>query len=378
MATKPPPLPPQTPANDKLIASTPFAKLTQRQKDYADLHGVPLQSISPTQVHYDPVVQPNGKINLVPPKDATGPSGGTGTGTGAPPPFDPFAAAKAEQDAKDAADKANREMNAYATLTGIFDGYGLGSLAPKILQFIQQGYDSTSISYLLQQTPEYKTRFAANDTRVKNGLAPLSPGEYLATERAYRQALSSAGLPASFYDNHADFTAYIAEDKSPAEIKHRADMAMQFVNDSDPAYIEAFRQYYGAGPADVAAYMLDGQRNESLLQKQITSSQIGVAALQQGLTDPGRAQSEKYADMGVTQNQAQNAFGQVAAVLPAEARIGDRFGTPYTQQDAQDEFLGGMASAQRKRKQLNDAEGALFAGSSAAGNNMQSQTTGSY
>ena len=41
MAAKP--LPKRTAANDKVIASTPYDKLTQRQKDYAAAHGVPLQ-----------------------------------------------------------------------------------------------------------------------------------------------------------------------------------------------------------------------------------------------------------------------------------------------------------------------------------------------
>lgn len=290
----------------------------------------------------------------------------------------PFTGGAPQQD-QAALDKANADRNAYTTLLGMFSDYGLESLGPTILKLIQQGYDATSISYLLKQTPEYKARFAGNDGRVKNGLAPLSPAEYLATERAYRQALSSAGLPQSFYDNHADFTEYIAADKSPAEIKHRADMAMDFVNNSDPRYLQAFRDYYGAGPGEVAAYMLDGQRNEALLTKQVQASHIGAAALQQGLSAPGRSQAEIYADQGITDSQAQQGFQNVAAVLPDEAKIASRFGQQYTQQDAQDEFLGGLASAQRKRKQLNDSEEALFAGSSGLDqNSLKTNAAGSY
>jgi hypothetical protein len=272
------------------------------------------------------------------------------------------------------------ERNAYQTLLGMFRQYGLESLAPTILNLIKQGYDPTSISYMLQQSPEYKARFAGNDGRVKNGLAPLSPAEYLATERAYRQALSSAGIPQSYYDNHADFTQYIAGDVSPAEIKTRADEAMQFVNESDPTYLNAFRTYYGAQtPGDVAAFFLDGAKNVGVLATQAQAARIGAAALQQGLAAPGRQQAEIYAGQGVTDSQAQQGFQNVAAVLPDETKIASRFHQQYTQQDAQDEFLGGLASAQRKRRQLNNSEEALFSGSSGLNqNSLKINTAGSY
>lgn len=308
---------------------------------------------------------------------AAGPQGPGRSHMGVPPSglpaADPAAAAAA-------ADKAQQERNAYQTLLGMFSGYGLESLAPTILNLIKQGYDPTSISYMLQQTPEYKARFAGNDGRVKNGLAPLSPAEYLATERAYRQALSSAGIPQSYYDNHADFTSYIANDVSPAEIKTRADDAMQFVNESDPSYLNAFKTYYGAQtPGDVAAFFLDGAKNVGVLNTQAQAARIGAAALQQGLQAPGVKQAEIYAGQGVTDSQAQSGFQNVAAVLPDETKIADRFHQQYTQQDAQDEFLGGMASAQRKRRQLNNSEEALFAGSSGLDqNSLKINTAGSY
>jgi hypothetical protein len=271
------------------------------------------------------------------------------------------------------------ELNAEVLLNGLLKQWGLESLSGTLLDLIKKGYSPDAVTLLLQDTPEYKARFAGNDGRIKNGLAPLPPAQYLATEASYRQALSSAGIPQSFYDNHADFTNYIANDVSPAEIKTRADQAMQFVNDTDPAYLNAFQQYYGAGRGDIAAYFLDGAKNEALLSKQVTTSQIGAAALQQGLAAPGRTQAEMYADQGVTASQAQAGFQNVASVLPEESQIASRFHQQYGQQDAQDEFLGGMASAQRKRRQLNNDEQALFAGSSGVNpNSLKTGTSGSY
>src|SRR5512139_2967154 len=71
------------------------------------------------------------------------------------------------------------DRDAYMALLSLFSGYGLGSLAPKILEYVQQGYGADTITMLLQRTDEYKRRFSANEIRRKNGLPVLAPNEYL-------------------------------------------------------------------------------------------------------------------------------------------------------------------------------------------------------
>ena len=46
----------------------------------------------------------------------------------------------------------NDQQDAYQTLLGIFNSYDLGTLAPKILQLVQEGHSPDSITMLLQQT----------------------------------------------------------------------------------------------------------------------------------------------------------------------------------------------------------------------------------
>ena len=81
---------------------------------------------------------------------------------------------------------ADTTQDAIASLTDTFKNYGLGSLAGRIAEYLYQGYSQDTVSLMLQDSPEYKKRFAGNDARVKNGLPVLSPKEYLATESAYR------------------------------------------------------------------------------------------------------------------------------------------------------------------------------------------------
>jgi hypothetical protein len=313
-------------------------------------------------------------------------AGVTGPAVPAQPVVAPEDAAEAAQQARDAAEaKAAAEAaqaarrNAYEMLLRQFREYGLESLAPKIMEFLVSGYDPNTISLLLQDTEEYKRRFAGNEARRNKGIRVLSPGEYLAAEAAYRQALSSAGYPESFYDSLDDYADFIARDVSPVELKRRADAAMKFVNDSDPAYIDAFSRYYGASKGDVAAYFLDGGRNEQLLDKRVKAAGIGAAASRQGLSVPSVDRAERFVDQGVTEQQAQQAYGVAAGILPQQAAIASRFGDSYGLADAEDELLGGLASARRKRERLNRSEQALFEGGSGLGrDSLERNTGGSY
>jgi hypothetical protein len=259
--------------------------------------------------------------------------------------------------------------DAFLALQSLFNSYGLGSLAGKIYGYIKQGYNSDTISLLLQDTKEYKTRFGANDARTKNGLAVLSPADYLATEAAYRQILSSAGLPAGFYDNPADFQQWIANDVSPTEIKDRVDMASQAVAQSDSAYRDALYKMYGINAGDLTAYFLDRKTAEPLLKKQAAAAAIGAAALRRGFA-ANTLDLESYATLGITADQAEQAYGQIADSFDTMLGLAGRFGTTWDQRQAEQEvFTPGAAgspsqeSASEKGKRLRSQERALFSGS---------------
>ena len=252
------------------------------------------------------------------------------------------------------------QRNAYQTMMSVLGTWDLQSLAPKILQYVQQGYQSDAISYMLSQTPEYKERFAANDQRIKNGLAPLSPAEYLATERSYRQVLQSSGLPATFYDHPNDFQKLLAADISPTELQKRAQYAFAFTQTIDPSCRQAMLDYYGVDQAHMAAHFLDPEAAQASLDRQANAANIGAAAIQQGL-HAAKGTAEKYADAGMDYATALKGYNQVASVLPQDQAIASRLGASYGQTDAENEFLGGMASAARKRSFLEQGEEAMFA-----------------
>jgi len=234
------------------------------------------------------------------------------------------------------------QRNAYEAVNNLFSSYGLDSLAPKIYSYIQQGFSSDTVSILLQDTPEYKQRFAGNELRKSAGLPVLSPAQYLSTESQYRQIMQEAGLPPGFYDQPSDFNQFMANDVSPSELKSRVDLANQATTMASPALKQALQQMYGIDQSGISAYFLDESRAVPELQKQAVAAQIGAEALQRGLQISTNA--ENYAKAGVTDAQAAKAYGQIAQQLPEYSRVANLFGENVTQGDFESALLGDNAA----------------------------------
>src|SRR5512139_2892034 len=86
------------------------------------------------------------------------------------------------------------KRDAYIAVYKLFQSYGLATLAPKIFEYVQKGYSADTISMLLQDTAEYKKRFAGNELRRQAGMPVLSASDYLSLESQYRQELREGGM----------------------------------------------------------------------------------------------------------------------------------------------------------------------------------------
>lgn len=259
---------------------------------------------------------------------------------------------------------ANRD--AAIALTNLFKSYGLESLAPAIINFIKNGYSADTISILLQETPEYKQRFKANEIRKTKGLPVLSPAEYIATESAYRQTLQKWGLPSGFYDSVNDFQTFLANDMSPVELDQRAQAASDFMNQADSSDMAFYRQYYTSG--DLVAFALDPKRAAPLVGKAFQASRIGGAAQDQGI-GIGKTQAERLANIGISDDQARAGFGQIAQVQGTVNKLGQIYGGGLSQADLIGATFEDDAAATTKLKKLASKERATFGGSSGIGTN---------
>lgn len=291
---------------------------------------------------------------------------------------DAKAAAQPQISAEEAARRAAQEVenariqtertNWIEQLSILFSNYGLGTLAPKIKDFVQQGYTAETVTLKLQETEEYKQRFIGNVARQKAGMSVLSPKEYLATEDAYRQVLRTAGLPSGFYDQPDDFSKFISIDVSPTELKSRVDLAQNAIDASDPYYTRSLQELYGLSTGDLIAQVLDPQKALPLITRQAQAVQFGAAAARQGLRVT-TSMAEQYAGMGVTQTQAEQGFQAIGQVLPTAEKLGQIYKDAYTQEQAVAETFGGPMSAEAiaRRKRLTEMERSQFAGQSGVG-----------
>lgn len=260
-------------------------------------------------------------------------------------------------------------QDAYTSNFLLLKGFGVNieALGPEILRLAQSGLtDPDTFQLMLQQSQPFKDRFPANDLRIKAGLPVLSPGQYFNQEQAYRQALSKFGLPASFYDQNSDFTDWMAQDVDPVEVQQRAQIASNWVNNTDPNARKALLDFYGIDDGHLVAYALDRKRSEPLLEKQANSAGVGAAAFRNGLS-ANASRSEYLTDAGVTAAEAQAGYGTVGELTTIGQKLSSIWGGEYNQTTAEDDALLNLASARRRRDQLTGSETAAFSGNSGVG-----------
>lgn len=256
----------------------------------------------------------------------------------------------------------------YDMMSSTLKAWGLGSLVPYMRNFVTQGMGSSEIQLRLQDTNEWKTRFAGNELRKEKGLAVLTPAQYIATEQAYRQALQQYGLPAGFYDQHSDFTNWIGNDVSPSEVSARAQVAHdQYMNAPDE--IKKAWQEYGYAKGDALAAILDPKVATQVIQDRATTVGIGAAAAAQGLGLLAKSRAEYLQEHGTTIQQAQQAFSKIAQTYGTDQRIASRFRQGFDLNDEENAQLLNNGQAQAQLAGLYQQEEGLFNGHSAADSN---------
>jgi hypothetical protein len=269
--------------------------------------------------------------------------------------------------AQAAATEQRRQQSAIDVLSARFTQYGLQTLVPKIKELAIAGATEDTIALQLQETEEYKTRFRANQDRIKKNLAVLAPNEYLGLEDKYRQILRAYGLRQ--FDNDNYVTQFIANDVSAAELSSRVEIAVQRVQNADPAVLNTLTTYYGIGTNDLVGYVLDPEQEITKIERKVAAAEIGAAAGLQGI-QPGVAVAEQLAAQGITKAQAQKGYSTIADILPTAQKLSEIYAPVlegYGLAEAEQEVFNTLASAQRKRQRLAEREAAAFSGSSGTG-----------
>jgi hypothetical protein len=270
----------------------------------------------------------------------------------------------------DAERKRRAGQSAYDLLLAEFNRYGLGTLLDDVKNLIITGADEASLTLALRQTPAYQARFAANKTRIDNGLRALSEAEYVTLEDQYQNVMRNYGLPATYYTKdatgkQAGFEKFIAGDVSASELEDRISIAQKRVIDAAPQVKEALKQFYpDIKDGDILAYTLDPTQGLANIQKKVLAAEIGGAAIGAGLAT-GVTRAEELSRFGVTAETARAGFGAIGGGLERGRQLASIYEQPdYTQAVAEEEVfnLPGQTQAGQKRKKIIGMEKATFGG----------------
>jgi hypothetical protein len=326
------------------------------------------------------VVQKLGSADSAPVTPASGPSAS-----------EQLAAQQAElarqQAIADAEAKRRVGQSAFDLLLSEFNRYGLGSLLDDVKNLIVSGADEASLTLALRQTKAYQARFAANQTRINNGLRALSEAEYVTLEDQYQNVMRNYGLPATYYTKdatgkQAGFEKFIAGDVSASELEDRISIAQKRVLDAAPQVKEALKQFYpDIKDGEILAYTLDPTQGLANIQKKVLAAEIGGAAIGAGL-NTGVTRAEELARYGVTAESAKQGYGAIGAGLERGRQLSSIYQQPdYNQAVAEEEIfsLPGQAQAGEKRKKIIGLEKATFGGQTGVSSGALSQNrAGSY
>ena len=261
---------------------------------------------------------------------------------------------------------AEAEKTSAYDFLALLDDYNLGTLKAPIMALLGEGYEGRDLDLQLREDPRYKSRFKANEARMKAGLPRLSPLEYIKMEQQYKEIADFYGLPeVSYKSGEGGFDIYIEQVISPGEFESRIQTGQQRLNDVLPDVGNTLREFFPeVGQGDLLGYVLNPKDTLPEIQKKITAAEIGASARRAGL-ETGRTRAEELRAAGVDAAKAAQGFQQIAGGLQRGTELAKIYGQePYTQEVAEAEVFGlaGAPQARRQRQKVAQLEQAIFGG----------------
>lgn len=263
---------------------------------------------------------------------------------------------------------AEAEKTSAYDFLALLDDYNLGTLKAPIMALLGEGYEGRDLDLQLREDPAYKSRFKANEARLKAGMPRLSPLQYLRMEEQYKELADFYGLPeASYKSGEGGFDVYIERGIAPTEFESRIQTGQQRLTEVLPDVGKTFREFFPeVGQGDLLGYVLNPKATLPEIQKKITAAEIGTAARRAGL-QTGVTRAEELRAAGVDAARAAQGFQQIGGGLQRGTELAKIYGQePYTQEVAETEVfgLGGAPAARRQRQKITQLEQAIFGGQS--------------
>jgi hypothetical protein len=170
------------------------------------------------------------------------------------------------------------------------------------------------IGIQLRESEAFRRRFAANEARRAANKPAYSVSQYLQLESSYRQVLNAAGMPKDFYTDRTDIESFITNDISPDEVQYRVQQGYAAVKNADPAVVNELKTLYGLDEGTLAAYFIDPNKTKDAVVRSARAAEVAAQARKQAGIGLTATQAEELVQAGVTEQQAQSAFGDVRAL----------------------------------------------------------------
>ena len=205
------------------------------------------------------------------------------------------------------AEERKRVQNAIEVVKSLMTQYNLTSLYDKMVGYIKDGYEPDAVMVLVRTTPEYKQRFPAMEALAQKGRA-ISEAEYIEYERRAAQLEQMYGLPSRMLQDNV--TTLLTNEVSADELQDRVVLASAASVTAPQQLKDTLKNYYGVDAGGLAGYFLDPAIATPILERQFATAVIGSEALRQDV-NIGRDIAQNLQELGVTQEQAREGFGQV-------------------------------------------------------------------
>lgn len=252
------------------------------------------------------------------------------------------------------------DNNAFTMLAALLEQWGLSSLSSDVQDMLTAGDSADIVPIKLRQTEAYKTRFAGNAQRIKNGLPALSEAEYLSTEASLRTVVRQY-VGAGTYDTQDNLQKWISSDVSPQELNDR--MGIYQDNwDLQPQSVKDAWASHGLTPRDALRAAMDPNVTETQLKRQAAQYSVGGAAVK-AFGDDRALNADRamdLADQGVTKDQAEKGYRDIAGRYEYEGFLARSAGMDLTLAEQEDAALLGDQRAENQRKKVINTDNARF------------------
>ena len=245
-------------------------------------------------------------------------------------------------------------------------------LMTQIKTLAQQGAQTDTIALAIQNSTAYANRFSGNKARQANGLAALSPADYLSAEQNYNQILNEAGVGQQ-YQTQSFLANLIGKNVGTNTLQQYVNMASTFATTQDPYLLQTASQQYGLTKGDLIAHFLDPNTALPIIQQQFAATQTAAEAARQNLA-LNQQNAMTLAAQGVTQAQAQSGFATIGSQLAQQQQLANMYkmgasniGNELTAAQFNSN-IGGVSAAQAQQDitRLRAQEVNQFSGSSGA------------